>query len=522
MNANDFYTEQKIELAFREGINRLSPPTGLKDAIRQRLFRHSEPQVNALVLGSKLWKTNRKELIVKIVKWSTPALAACAAIVVTGLLLANGSSHAYAQAIQAIKQARTVHAQYFNVIDGETVKVGEIWYDANRGIREWNKAKDGTISERLDDGEFQWTYNSATGTAVKTKSRYPVGAVASILKPNEMFDELIKTKRLPQEDIDIRGVACEAHVTEQRVFNETQLRWVLWIDNQHRGHRSEEQRLVAGQWVADQRCEATYDRPLPDDRLKPQFGPSVEIVDLVDHGSFNVEESLLQGTVLGLVLAVHDVERLDNGSVLLMWSIRPTQDTLQQFGTITPQPGARNVYGDAVIESDWWKRVPQGVRWVKPMGIAKWTLDGIQTKWTILMPRGVWARPIQAIDLQFSVHSRGKLQEALRKDGQQWYVQYFRLGELSLPEKAVPMNKVCRQVYERVAWAEAQFGGELTLTGRIRSLTEQEKQEQIEHGGATTRETEKAFVTPWHHAPSRIAPEQFIKDVQGNYERLIK
>lgn len=520
MNANDFYTEQELELAFREGINRFSPPTGLKEAIRQRLFRHSQREVNALPLGSTLWKTNRKELIVKIVKWFAPGLAACAAIVVIGLLLANGSSNVYAQATQAIEQARTVHAQYFNVIDGETVKWAEIWYEANRGIREWTKAKDGTISERLDDGQFQWTYNSASGTAVKTKSHDPVGAVASILrpKPNAMFDELIeKTKRLRQADIDIRGVACEAHVTEQRVFNETQLRWVLWIDDQQRGHRSEEQRLVAGQWVADARCEVTYDRPLPDDRLKPQFGPSVEIVDLVDSGPFNVKESLLQGTVLGLVLAVHEVERLGNGSVLLMWSIRPTQDTLQQFGTITPRPGARNVYGDAVVESDW-KRV----RWVKPMEIARWTFDGIQTNWTILIPRGGWDRPIQAIDLQFSVHSRGKLQQALRKDGQQWYVQKFRLGELSLPEKAVPMNKVCRQVYERVAWAEAQFGGQLALTGRTRSLTEEEKQEQIEHGGATTRETEKAFATSWHHAPSRIAPEQFIKDVEANYERLMK
>jgi hypothetical protein len=317
--------------------------------------------------------------------------------------------------------------------------------------------------------------------------------------------------------MDIRGIACQAHVAEPRVVNETRLRWVIWVDSQRRGQRSEEQRLVAGQWVADARCEVTYDRPLPDDRLKPRFGPGVEIVDLVECRPFNVKESLLQGTVLGLVVAVHEVERLDNGSVLLMWSIRPTQETLQQLGPITYRPAAAiNVYGDAVVESDW-----KQVRWVKPMEIARWTLDGIQTNWTILMPRGVWAGPIQAIDLQFSVYSRGKLQQALRKDGQQWYVQKFRLGELSVPEKAVAMNKACRQVYERVAWAEAQCGDGLALRGRGRSLTEAEKQEHIAHG-ARRRELEEAFVMPWDYRPSRIAPEQFVKDVQANYERLMK
>jgi len=520
MNAHDFYTEQEIESVFREGINRFTPPAGLKQAIRERLFQHSEPQPTALPLGFRLWATNRKKLIVKVVKLSTPALAGCAAAVVIGLLLVNGSSNMYAQAVAAIEQAKTVHAQYFDVIDGETVKCGEMWYDANRRIREWNKAEDGTISERLDDGQFQWTYNSASGIAVKTKSRDAVGAVASLLKPDATLDELKKMKRLPQADTDIDGVACEAHVSEQRVFNETPLRWVLWVDNQHRGRRSERQRLVAGQWVPKRRCEVAYDRAFPDDRLKPQFGPSVEILDLADRGPFNLEGPLLQGTVLGLVLAVHEVERLDdNGSVLLTWSIRPTQDTLKQLGTISFHANELSLCGDAVVEAEW-KRLPQGVRWVNPRKIAALTLDGgIQTNWTILVPRGAWARPIQAIDLEFCVHSRGKLEEALRKDGQEVYVRKFRLGELPLPEEAVPMNKICREVYERVAWAEAQLGNKLRASC-MRLSTEEDKEELIESGLVTTRELEGIHVS--YSAPSRVAPEQFVKSVQAEYERLTK
>jgi len=271
--------------------------------------------------------------------------------------------------------------------------------------------------------------------------------------------------------------------------------------------------------VVDERCKIAYDQPLPKERFDPTFGVGVKVVDLTKATPMALEKSLIRKEVLGLVLTVHKVLRLDHGSLMLAWSHRPTKETLSRHrASHTMSSG--NVLGRAEVQTGW-RRLEDGTeRSIQPMNIAVWNGDGVGTAWTVLIPKGPWPRPLEAIDLQFRVYTSGTLKEELEKKKQPWFLYRFDLGRLDLPEEAVTMEAACREVYQHAAWVHTRYGPRtVLLTGKMRPLTEKEKEYEMKRFGRTRKEVEGITIEPLHEV-SRITPDEFVENVQANYTKL--
>ena len=455
-------------------------------------------------------------------RWARPAAvaaAACAAVILIVSMLHDGTASVYAQAIEALKQARTAHAEGFRIKDGKPVKEIEIWYDASHGVRERSVKADGTVQERLDDGKAQWIYLSSTKTAIKTRSSDPVGVITKLLNYDQKMEKM-KFERLAQADKSIDGVACLAYAS---VFPEGKTRKVLWIDNKHRVRRFDRELLGNGQWMMDRSTVIVYDQPIPRERLQPDFGPGVAVVDSTAFKEIvNLDRNILKAEILGLVLAVHEAHRLDNGTILLVWSIRPTPATIAKLGPLSSKRHGTKLYGDAQITNLWPRPRDQGH--LQPMELATWTQDGVQVQWTVLIPKGQWPESTKVLPLHFSVYSRYELQKAFEKDGQEWYRFQVPLGELTLPdEEPQPTEKAHRRVYEQAGavYNASAFQSAVSVTGKNRPLNEQEKQDLIKNGMQDARSVETMSTTP-QHRPNELTPEQFIENVQHNYECLMK
>ena len=446
----------------------------------------------------------------RIPRWLIPAAAAVCVAVAAVMLVVNGTTSVYAQAVEALRQAKTVHTRAFRIVDGEEKLGAEIWYDAKLGVRERTIARDGSVArEVLDNGEFRWTYNSARKSVIKDASRDPIGHIAEILE----FDKKLAKrsfKRAPAADQNIDGVSCLAYESKAEKQNVAQR---VWIDSQDRVRRWEEVWWKDGKEVVDERCKVVYDQPLPEARFAPTFGVGVEVVDLTKATPMGLGKSLIRKEVLGLVLTVHKVLRLDNGSLMLVWSHGPTKETVEKHR-------ANHHLGNAIVGTGW-KRLEDGTeRSIQPINIAYWQGDGRRTTWTILIPWGNWPSPMKTVELQFRVYARGTLQEELKKQGKPWHNTRFDLGRLDLPDQSVTMEAACREVYQHAAWVHSRFGSKsIRLTGVNRSLTEQEKQEEMRRYGTPRERLDRMSRTPFHEV-SRITPEQFVENVQANYEKL--
>ncbi|KPJ52845.1 MAG: hypothetical protein AMS16_05865 [Planctomycetes bacterium DG_58] len=452
----------------------------------------------------------------RLPRWLMPAAAAACVAVAAVMLVVNGTTSVYAQAVEALRRAKTVHARAFRIVDGKEKLGAEIWYDAKLGVRERTIARDGSVpGEMLDNGEFRWTYRSAKKTVIKDASRDPVGHIAEILE----FDRKLAKwsfKRTPAADMTIDGVSCLAYESKAEKQNVAQR---VWIDPQNRVRRWEEVWWKDGKEVVDERCKIAYDQPLPKGRFDPTFGVGVKVVDLTKATPMALEKSLIRKEVLGQVLTVHKVLRLDNGSLMLVWSHRPTKETLRRYG-LSHVSVRGNILGDAHVGTGW-KRLEDGTeRSIQPINIAYWQGDGRTTTWTILIPWGNWPSPMKTVELQFRVYARGTLQEELKKQGKPWHNTRFDLGRLDLPDQSVTMEATCREVYQHAAWVHSRFGSKsIRLTGVNRSLTEQEKQEEMRRYGTPRERLDRMSRTPFHEV-SRITPEQFVENVQANYEKL--
>ena len=144
------------------------------------------------------------------------------------------SESVYAQVLAAVREAQTIHTKKVRFKDGKKIDAAEIWYDAERGVRE----DFGEKRVRIDDGQFEWVYRAATNTVIKRPSRDPVGLIEEMLRPVKAIDRL-GGKRTQKLDAAFNGNNCRAFVANPN--RDTTVRYVLWLDDRNRLIRFEEQ-----------------------------------------------------------------------------------------------------------------------------------------------------------------------------------------------------------------------------------------------------------------------------------------
>jgi hypothetical protein len=125
---------------------------------------------------------------------TTRLVGACSAAVVV-IVAASLLMHTlfnppslYAQAIAAVRAAKTVLATGGRYKNGVQTGTSEIWYDAERGVYE-QRTREGATSFRLDNGVFEWTYRAGPNTIIKKLSRDTMGEIDDVLLPLEEIDK---------------------------------------------------------------------------------------------------------------------------------------------------------------------------------------------------------------------------------------------------------------------------------------------------------------------------------------------
>jgi hypothetical protein len=424
--------------------------------------------------------------------------ATCAAVgILFWLIFLSGPQTLSAQILQAIKNAQSVHLVRKLWKDGQWLPSGEVWYQHGQGVREQLKRGDKKFI-RIDNGVHQWQYDSGTNIAVRKKSADPLGLAAEAIDPGKILN---RCERDPEGDTEIQGRKCRLFAA----VNETQTqRIMVWLDEENRLLRYKEQILKGGQWIEDEWIEAHYDVPVEAACFQPNFGAGIKIVEsdkFLDE-RFNLKNAIFTQEIEGHVLALHRLQKINDRMFFLVYSTRPTENTLRKFG----KPLGSMSYADfnlytpgKRVENDKWQSL-------QAVDLAKMHLEGMIIDWSIVILQGEWPEKIEAFDFGGRFYTRGPLQEELGKQNKSAYLDFRPLATLPLSPENISLDDMLASVYQETSLC-LPVAFQINLYLQSRPLSEDEIQGNIKHG-MPEGEARKLF-RRLGSTPNKISQQEF-------------
>ena len=379
-------------------------------------------------------------------------LLATAVTITMAVLLVGGEGSVYAQAIAAIGKARSIHvvALTFDSEGNLTGDRDEVWYDARRGVRE-QLTHPHVKRTRIDDGTYEWLYRHEANTLVKGPSRDPLGMIKDVLEPLKMLekhgykldDSISAPKGLPN---------CRVYVSE-RNWDGLQWREWFWINDQDRLMRIEDYRKLEGEWQLNEQIDLQYDVAIAEERFRASF-PDARLIDrTAPMKPFTADSMVASAEKLGIVIGIHDVHRLENDSVFVMSTSRPTDEVIKRLGKVdTSRYGNSAVYGDYQWGTNG-RRLPDHT-WqegVYPINIARWSNGGVGYHWVLLLRANRMINKDNTMPIGLHIYARGKWQDALKKEGKPWYEsQATDVMTIPVPEPTNSLDDVLDGVYQQI------------------------------------------------------------------------
>jgi outer membrane lipoprotein-sorting protein len=417
-------------------------------------------------------------------------IAACVALlggvaaIVAMLLMNGGATSAYAQAVEAVQGAQSVHARGYRTSNGQLALGIEVWYSPTQGVRE-QALRPGREQVRIDDREHEWVYREATKTVVQGKTRDAMGVMRKMLGPLRAIDKL-KAQRNPKLDAAIDSVQTQAFVADAK--RSEPARHVMWLDGKRRLVRYEEQRQRDGAWNPVERIDLVYDAPIDNKFFAANFGPDVKVVDRSQWlADFEVEGALATAERLGIQLAVHEVLRVDDDSAFVMFTSRGTPDVVKRFGPITAENGgSMKVYGTFTLGSGGYRLANH--EWVDgftPIEVASWRRNGVEYDWVLIRHAAAWLKAGPPFPLSFIVHTRAEWESALMAEGKPTYLwNASNVVDVKLPEQADSLDAVLGDVYSQaMSMGDAAGPSAMPyLMRKPRPLTAKERDEHLALG----------------------------------------
>jgi hypothetical protein len=486
--------------------------------LRDRLAAHFDVEERPTVGAATVFSQKARHSTWWI--WPSSAITAAILVAVGLWIAAVGNPQAlYAQAIRAIQQAQTIHAVAYRFEDGQPRKRAEVWYDKDRGVREVGGSQVGNEFvakyERLDNGEHQWRLESKSKTIIKKASVNPVGVVIELVRPERTLKDSV---REPSLDRKIDHEKCQActKVLKRGAGHDPQFRVCVWLDRQGRIRRFEEHEYKGGQWERDELVEVEFDVTIARERFEPNFGPDYRLVDNTpqkqpDLARFHApDKALFVHEELGLILAVHEVARVEEDMALVVYSVQPSPQTLKELG-----PAAQ---GESQLDSSW-QRINVGGQTVErcyqPLQLSETKYDGVWVGWWLLIEKGKWPKPVEQCDFSVYLYARGELGKSLEREGRPSYVQLKHLTQLPMKEK-LSLQQALAHVHADALAVESVCP--ITLSRGSRPLTERERKERIRLG--ENAEVVKGMTVVPCVPPSAISPGQFEKEIRSRIGEL--
>ncbi len=375
-------------------------------------------------------------------------LAAGLVVLMVALTVLSSPRSVYAKALAGLREAQTFHAVSRMYQDGGVIRSTEIWYDAQLGLRE-ESSKGELTHARLDDGEYEWLYRAEANTVVKGLSHDTLGEVEPLINPLAKI-ERHKGQRKSTLDQPINGIPGQAWVMTVPASEQT-MRYVVWLDQHNRMLRFESQLQQADQWVLDERADIRYDIPLPDDIFTPDFPAEARLVDRTKAlQGFALEDALATAERLGIVLAIHDIWRIDDDTMIVTSSSRASQAVIDRFGPINSRQHGSKVYGQFTWAGNG-RRLPDH-SWLEGMettNLTSWTMDGVEYQWVLLRRITPWLDDAGKLRVGFHLHTRNEWQEALKSEGKTWWFQNENdVLTLDLPESRYTLDEVLGEIHQ--------------------------------------------------------------------------
>ena len=329
----------------------------------------------------------------RIIMKSIIGIAASVAIIASvwwGVL--DNKNSLYAQVIDAVHKARTFHTiQYVQPKDGaQPIKASEAWYERGVGFRQ-----EGFGLVHIGNEEYFWTFAKDRMTATRSLSNGIDKATVPVFVEIDRFVQELRNEYepYPNGNQTIDGEPCKAYIlTKMQQYMDEQLktgklRVLIYLDPQSRLVRVEHQWLEDNHWDTKNFISYTYDEPIDPALFKPDFGKDVKIVDAdkAFDEFVDLKKAVYTEQRDGLIFAIHRIERFENGDVLVVSSVRGTEETLKKY----PLTKRRVRPGQFLTDG------PATVHCGTGMGIDCWYVElatashqGIDLCWWVMIPRG--------------------------------------------------------------------------------------------------------------------------------------
>ena len=370
----------------------------------------------------------------------------------------RGGSTLYAQAVDGIRRAGTVHSITTiqpAAADKPAEQVLQSWYERDLGFR----AEFGN-EVRLGNPKNFWTYLKDAKLAIRSDS-HGIDDIVDRMLNNEDLQVLKDAgnfERYPSGDQKVDGRPFQAYLVTQLKWSTDpdwkagKRRMVILLDDQSRIARLLAETRSEDRWLVQRTTEWKYDVQVDPALFEPRFGDDVKIVDMgAVFGEFvDLRKAVYREERAGLWYAIHRAERFDSG-ILVVSSVRGTAETLKNY-PLTPrrQVGIGLYVTDGPVAN--YEASPQGDGYFR-INLAKASHEGIDVRWWLLVPRGTPSTRFDVapgkVKLPVGITPRGEFAKANFADerGVIHHLMWDVVLDLPLVNPLPTLDRIAKHVY---------------------------------------------------------------------------
>lgn len=328
-------------------------------------------------------------------------LAASGLVAAIGVawLSVGGQQRTLLAAVQdGIKRARSAHLTIASWDDrGVAHPVEEIWYRRDEGLR-----VEGPDRVIVEDGKTQWSWPAGPvgGELVVLRQRSPgffTTWIAAKLALPDIRGDWAKF-RTPELDRVVDGRACRGFTLSladlERIppgaqsADRREHRALLLAEADGRIDAiTLERRSEGAAWRREREIRIEYDAPVPAEKVAARFPAGARVVDCdrAFEGRYPLDRALHRVELGGLILAVHDVQFLeDREGLYVVSSVRGTPEFLEQYPPrrrpLNPEVTTLDVAFQPMTNRMWGSHYDLVV-----LGGAN--RDGVEYSWWVVVPR---------------------------------------------------------------------------------------------------------------------------------------
>jgi hypothetical protein len=311
----------KDENEFKNIVNKLNIDTKSNPAHREKLktqmlsvFDKTSHKHRTNTLITDILRAILKSPITKIFS------AAAAVLMIVLFLTINSSGTLYAQVATALRKVNTLHV-FGEYGEGQDLYNFDTWYSKDIGLSRYDYHGDQTTIRLYDDSHL-WQYSSDSKYAIQSNHINPDYFINALLNitPNQDF------AREASGDKVIDGFKCKLYVS----YNDNKTRQnKMWLDDANRVRYTEySYQKQDGDWWRSY-SHFKYDIAIDSKVFSKDFGANVTIVDpekMLDK-AFSIEKAIYSEESLGLIFAVHTAELCRDGTIYIVCSVRPNENS---------------------------------------------------------------------------------------------------------------------------------------------------------------------------------------------------